>query len=61
MKSCFCGCEQFRFKLNDKFTNYDTIGENEIPDPQGLFYNICSNCNHSLGEHITVVRSHQAE
>jgi hypothetical protein len=51
-KSCFCGCEQFSFKMNKEVVDND---------PQHLYYNICSNCNHSLGSHITVVRSKQAD
>jgi len=51
-KSCFCGCEEFRFKMNKEVVDND---------PQHLYYNICSNCNHSLGSHITVVRSKQAD
>ena len=51
-KSCFCGCEQFSFKINKEVVDND---------PQHLYYNICSNCNHSLGSHITVVRSKQAD
>ena len=51
-KSCFCGCEQFSFKMNKEIVDND---------PQHLYYNICSNCNHSLGSHITVVRSKQAD
>lgn len=52
IKSCFCGCEEFRFKMNKEVVDND---------PQNLYYNLCSNCNHSLGSHITVVRSKQAE
>jgi len=51
-KSCFCGCEQFSFKMNKEVVDND---------PQHLYYNICSNCNHSLGSHIAVVRSKQAD
>src|SRR5580765_2117313 len=51
-KSCFCGCEQFSFKMNKEIVDND---------PQHLYYNICSNCNHSLGSHIAVVRSKQAD
>ena len=55
LRQCFCGCDSFRFKINEvKWNDID-------PDNQNLFYNICRNCNHSLGEHIVIVRSHQAE
>ena len=50
VRQCFCGCDLFRFKLND-----------HAGVEQTLFYNLCRNCNHSLGSHVVIVRSHQAE
>lgn len=52
VRRCFCGCDLFRFKVNI---------EEEGNDAQQLFYNICRNCNHSLGEHIITLRSKQAD
>ena len=51
-RNCFCGCTKFRFKMNN---------DEPLEDPQTLWYNICRNCNHSLGEHINIVRSKQAD
>jgi hypothetical protein len=45
--NCKCGCNSFRFKWDHK------------PDEM-LFENICSNCQHTLAEHIDIVRSQQA-
>jgi hypothetical protein len=50
--SCFCGCDRFRFMLN-----HDDFKQ----DDQTLWYNICSNCKHSLGQHVDIVRSKQAD
>ena len=56
-RNCFCGCEQFRFKVHEIETH---IPEGDIVE-QTLFYNICRNCNHKLADHINIVRSKQAE
>ena len=49
-RSCMCGCKTFRFKMNE-------IKEGN--DDQELYYNICRNCNHTMAEHLKIVK--QAE
>ncbi|HTH22349.1 MAG TPA: hypothetical protein VL854_09045 [Nitrososphaeraceae archaeon] len=47
-RKCHCGCDQFRFNLL-------------VSDVEPMVSNTCSNCDHTLGEHIRIVRSAQAE
>ena len=46
-RTCHCGCDKFRFRPAD-------------PDDFN-FSRLCNNCGHTMAEHVTIVRSKQAE